>query len=47
MAANFLGNRHGMYFLMDIADIAMWIGVAVMLFVCVHYIKYFRFWLRF
>jgi len=47
LGANFLAGRHGWYFLTDIADITMWIAVIVVGFVCVHYVKYFRFWTRF
>ena len=45
--ANFLVNRHGFDFLINIADATMWAAVVLVVFVCVHYIKYFRFWLRF
>jgi len=47
LGANFLANRHGFYFLTTLADATMWISVAVVIFVSIHYIKYFRFWLRF
>jgi len=47
LGANFLASRYGLYFLITIADIMMWIALAVVIFVSVHYIKYFRFWLRF
>jgi len=47
MAANFLGNQHGLYFLINIADATMWIGIVVMVFVVVHYVKYFKFWMKF
>jgi exfoliative toxin A/B len=47
LGANFLANRHGFHFLINIADMTMWIAVGVVVFVLVHYIKYFRFWLKF
>ena len=47
LGANFLANRYGFYSLVTIADITMWIAVAVVIFVLIHYIKYFRFWLKF
>ena len=47
LGANFLADRHGFYFLIPIADVTMWIALAVVVFVVVHYVKYFRFWLRF
>ena len=47
LGANFLAGRHGVYFLLDVADATMWIAVVVVVFVIVHYIKYFRFWLKF
>jgi len=47
LGANFLATRHGLYFLITIADVAMWIAVAVVVFVIQHYIRYFRFWLKF
>jgi len=47
LGANFLSSRHGLDFLIPIADITMWIAIAVVVFVSVHYIKYFRFWLKF
>jgi len=47
LGANFLATRHGLDFLIIIADITMWIAVAVVLFVIQHYIRYFRFWLKY
>ena len=47
LGANFLASRHGFYFLIPIANLAIWIAIAVVVFVVVHYIKYFRFWIRF
>jgi len=47
LGVNFLANRYGFYHLTTIANLTMWIAVAVVLFVFVHYIKYFRFWLKF
>jgi len=47
LGANFLAGRYGFDILIVIADIAMWIAIAVVLFVFVHYIKYFRFWMKF
>jgi len=47
LGAGFLADRHGLDFLAAIADITMWIAVAVVAFVLVHYIRYFRFWLKF
>jgi exfoliative toxin A/B len=47
LGANFLVAQHGCHFLLTIADIIMWIAVTIMVFVTVHYIKYFRFWTRF
>jgi len=47
LGANFLATRHGFYFLTDIANITMWIAVIVVVFVLVHYVKYFKFWLKF
>jgi exfoliative toxin A/B len=47
LGADFLAGRHGFDFLAVIADWTMWVAVAVVLFVLVHYIKYFRFWLKF
>lgn len=47
LGANFLATRHGLDFLIIIADITMWVAVAVVVFVLQHYIRYFRFWLRF
>ena len=47
LGANFLVGRHEFDFLITIADATMWIAVVVVIFVIVHYIKYFRFWLKF
>jgi len=47
LGANFLAGRHGWYFLLDVADVTMWIAVVVVSFVLIHYVKYFRFWMRF
>lgn len=47
LGANFLADRHGFHFLINIADVTMWIAVVLVVYVIVHYIKYFRFWLRF
>ena len=47
LGAGFLVARHELYFLLTIADIAMWIAVLVVLYVIQHYIRYFRFWLKF
>jgi len=47
LGANFLAERHGLDFLITIADITMWIAVAVVIFVIQHYIRYFRFWLKY
>jgi exfoliative toxin A/B len=47
LGADFLTNRHGLYFLINLADVSTWIAVVVVIFVLVHYMKYFRFWLRF
>jgi len=40
--ADFLVPRHGLDFLITIADITMWIAVAIVVFVLQHYIRYFR-----
>ena len=47
LGANFLADRHGLDFLVTIADVTMWIAIAVVLFVLVKYIQFFRFWLKF
>ncbi|MCL2216853.1 MAG: TDT family transporter [Defluviitaleaceae bacterium] len=47
LGANFLAGRHGFDFLIIIADITMWIAVAVVVFVLQHYVRYFRLWLRY
>ena len=47
LGANFLAARHGWYVLLDVADVTMGIAVVVVVFVLVHYVKYFRFWMRF
>ena len=47
LGADFIANRHGLDFLVTIADAAMWIAIAVVIFVLVHYIRFFRFWLKF
>ena len=47
LGANFLAARHGLDFLVGIANLTMWLAVLVVGFVLVHYVKYFRFWLRF
>jgi len=47
LGANFLVGRHEFDFLITVADVTMWIAVVVVIFVLVHYIKYFRFWLKF
>lgn len=48
LGANFIAtNHHGFDFLRIIADITMWIAVAVVLFVLQHYVRYFRFWLKY
>ena len=47
LGANFLAGRHGLDFLIIIADITIWIAVAAVVFVLVHYIRFFRFWLKF
>ena len=47
LGANFLAVRHGFDFLVTIADITMWIAVAAVVFVSVHYVRYFRFWMKF
>jgi len=47
LGANFLATHHELDFLTVIADITMWIAVAVVIFVLQHYVRYFRFWLKF
>jgi len=47
LGANFLSARHGLDFLLPIADITMWIAVVVVAFVLQHYVRYFRLWLRY
>ncbi|MCL2840607.1 MAG: TDT family transporter [Defluviitaleaceae bacterium] len=47
LGANFLVTRYSLYFLPIIANVTMWIAVAAVVFVVLHYIKYFRFWLKF
>ncbi|MCL2562869.1 MAG: TDT family transporter [Oscillospiraceae bacterium] len=47
LGANFLAARHGLDFLITIADATMWIAVFAVGFVLLHYIRYFRFWLKF
>ncbi|MCL2574723.1 MAG: TDT family transporter [Defluviitaleaceae bacterium] len=47
LGAGFLAARHGLDFLLIAADITMWIAVVVVAFVLVHYVKYFRFWLKY
>jgi len=47
LGANFLAGRYGLYFLTNIAEVTLWIAVVIVAFVLVHYIKYFRFWLKF
>lgn len=47
IGANFLAGRHGFQFIIHIADVTMWISVVLVIYVLVHYIKYFRFWLKF
>ena len=46
LGAGFLAER-GIYFLVPIAHASQWIAVAVVVFVIVHYVMYFRFWLKF
>ena len=47
LGANFLAARHGLDFLVTIADITMWIAVVVVIYVAQHYVRYFRFWLKY
>ena len=47
LGANFLAQRYELYFLTNVAEVTLWIAVVIVVFVLVHYIKYFRFWLRF
>jgi len=47
LGANFLAGRHDFDFLITIADLTMWVAVVAVVFVLIHYIKYFRFWLKF
>lgn len=47
LGANFLTGRHELDFLLTIADVTMWVAVVAVVFVIVHYVKYFRFWLKF
>ena len=46
-----LGNafliEQGIYFFAPIAIVSEWIAIAAVLFVLVHYIRFFRFWLKF
>jgi len=43
LGANYIGNNA----LIVIADITMWIAIAIVIYVLAHYYKYFRFWLKF
>ncbi|MCL2171510.1 MAG: TDT family transporter [Defluviitaleaceae bacterium] len=45
--ANFLATRHGAYFLTYIANGAMYLAIAAVVFVLIHYVKYFRFWMKY
>ena len=47
LGADLLADRYGLDFLIPIADVTMWVAIAVVVFVLTHYIRYFRFWLRF
>jgi len=47
LGANFLHARHDLPILPHIANATMWIAIAVVVFVLGHYVKYFRFWLRY
>jgi len=47
LGANFLVEQHNLYFLTTVADVTLWIAVVTVVFVLVHYVRYFRFWLRF
>jgi len=47
IGSRFIYNRHGIEFLIPIADMTMWIAVGVVVFVLVHYVRYFRFWLTY
>lgn len=47
LGANFLLDRHGFDFLITIADTTTWIAVIVVVFVLLHFIRYFRFWIKF
>ncbi|MCL2865873.1 MAG: TDT family transporter [Lachnospiraceae bacterium] len=47
LGSDFLMERHRLTFLPAIANVTMWIAVAVVLFVLIHYIRYFRSQLKF
>ena len=47
IGANFIANRYGIYFWGGVAHAAMWLAIAVVAFVTVHYIRYFKFWCKF
>jgi len=47
LGAGFLDARHNLPFLAHIASAAMWIAIAIVIFVLAHYVKYFRFWMKF
>jgi len=46
LGAGFLADR-GFHFLTPIAQLSQWIAIGVVLFVLLHYIRFFRFWLKF
>ena len=46
IGTNFLADR-GLEFFLLVAQAAQWIAVAVVIFVLLHYIRYFVFWLKF
>lgn len=47
LGANFLAARHGLSFLVTVTDVTMWVAVGMVLFVLWHYVRYFRFWVRY
>ena len=47
IGADFLASRYGFDFLIHIANATQWVAVAVVIFVLIHYARYFVFWLKF
>ena len=47
LGANFIANRYGWDWLRSFANITMWIAVAMVVYVIIQYVRYYKFWMKY